>query len=420
MRRSGSSRRTTREWVVRLMLTVAVAILGVWVVTWTLAQSVAVRDPARAHRLAPGDGRIMGGLAATLIESDPTRVDRQAVRQLAERALRQDATIVAAVSSLGLLAQLDNAQGLSRRWFGYSQSLSRRNLAAQLWAIEDNVGRGDIRGALRHYDIALRTEPAAADFLFPILSTATADPAVRAPLVRLLATRPAWGDNFLGHMSASAPDPLVTAQVFAALRRAGGAIPDEASARVIDALLDRGLLDPAWSYYVMIRPGSVRTASRDPKFVADLAAPSRLDWNPVDADGITASIQHAAEGGIFDFAAAPSVGGPLLRQDQVLPPGRYRLEGRVSDLDEPKDARPYWTLACRQASAGGEATNRELGRVQLPATASGIGEFAGRFVVPADCPMQTLTLVAPPSDGVSGMGGRLHIASLVAEAVSAR
>lgn len=416
MRQPDKSRWTIRQWTLRLALTAAVAVLGVWVVSWTLAQSIALRDPTRAHRLAPTDGRIMGQLAATLIEADPNHVDRRAVSQLAKRALRQDATTVTAAVSLGIVAQLDNAPARSRKWFGYSQTLSRRNLGTQLWAIEDNVSRGNIRDALIHYDIALRTEPATADFLFPILTNAAADLDVRTPLVRMLASRPMWGENFLNHMSASGPNPLVTVQVFEALKRAGAAVPAAASAHVIDVLLNRGLLDSAWSYYALIRPGSVRNASRDTGFGANLVAPSRLDWNPIDADGITASIQRTAEGGIFDFAVAPSVGGPLLFQDQLLLPGRYRLEGRVSDLDQAADTRPYWTLTCKLGGSNGQ----ELGRVLLPDTASGIGRFVGRFAVPANCPIQTLTLVAPPAVGVTGLVGRLNILALVAEPASVR
>jgi len=416
MRQPDKSRRPIRQWTSRLALAAVVAALGVWVVSWTLAQSVALRDPTRAHRLAPTDGRIMGQLAASLIEADPNHVDRRAVSQLAKRALRQDATTVTAAVTLGILAQLDNAPALSREWFSYSQTLSRRNLGTQLWAIEDNVSRGNIRTALIHYDIALRTEPATADFLFPILTNAAADLAVRTPLVRMLATRPTWGENFLNHMSASGPNPSVTVQVFEALKRAGGTVPAAASSHVIDVLLNRGLLDSAWSYYALIRPGSVRSASRDTQFGANLVAPSRLDWNPIDADGITASMQRTAEGGIFDFAAAPSVGGPLLFQDQLLPPGRYRLEGRVSDLDRATGTRPYWTLTCKLGVANGQ----ELGRVLLPDTASRIDSFAGRLVVPEGCPVQTLTLVAPPAVGVTGLVGRLHTVALVAESASVR
>ncbi len=413
MAQPDTSRRTMGQWSLRLLLTIGVGVLGVWVVSWTLAQLILMQDPARAHQIAPNDGRILGQLAASMIEKNPTGLDRQAVSELAERALRQDATTVTAATSLGVLAQLGGAPSRSRYWFAYSQALSRRNLATQLWAIEDNVTHGNIRGSLVHYDIALRTQPAVADFLFPILTAASADPTVRAPLVHLLATRPMWGESFLSHMSASGPDPLTTVQVFAALQRVGGTVPVAASVHLIDVLLDRDLLNAAWSYYVLIRPGSIRAGSRDTRFSADLAEPSRLDWKPIDVDGITASIQHTAEGGIFDFAAAPGVGGPLLSQDQLLPSGRYRLEGRVSDLNQVGDARPYWTLVCQSGGTSG----RELGRVFLSGTAPGISRFAGRFVVPPDCPRQTLTLVASGAVGVAGLVGRLHMVSLVAEPV---
>ena len=397
--------RPTIEWGTRLAIAMIIAAIAWLAINWTLAQTIASRDPARAHRIAPGDGRISARLAASLIEADPTKVDRRKVWQLAVQALHQDATAVLAAASLGLL---DDNAARSRRRFEYAQALSRRNLATQLWGIEDSVRQGDVRGALHHYDIALRTEPAAADLLFPILATATADPAIRSPLVHLLAKRPMWGGNFITHMSASGPDPKVTAVLFAELRRAGVTVSDEASARAVDRLLDRNLPAHAWSYYASIRLGATRTASRDPKFTASLATPSRFDWSVVEADGITASIQRGPSGGIFDFSIATGVGGPLLRQDQLLPPKEYRIEGHSSGFDQSTDGLPYWTLICRDI---GRPEGRELGRVTLPSSA---GYFAGRFDVPADCPVQTLVLMARPVSSATGLSGQIDRVTLMA------
>jgi hypothetical protein len=55
---------------------------------------------------------------------------------------------------------------------------------------------------------------------------------------------------------------------------------------------------------------------------------------------------------------------------------------------------------------------RELGRVALPNSDEAEGNFAGRFSVPAGCPVQTLVLVAPGSEGVSGLSGQIDRAQM--------
>src|SRR3546814_1290750 len=71
-------------------------------------------------------------------------------------------------------ARGDQAKG--ERLLAYSQKLSRRDLRTQLMAIELAVAQGDISGALRHYDIALRTKKNAPELLFPVLTSALPDP----------------------------------------------------------------------------------------------------------------------------------------------------------------------------------------------------------------------------------------------------
>lgn len=144
--------------------------------------------------------------------------------------------------------------------------------------------------------------------------------------------------------------------------------------------------------------------SRDPNFGATLKLPAAFDWIPIETTGISTSIQSAPEGGVFEFAAAPSVGGLLLQQVQMLPPGAYVLEGHSAEVDQPANTRPYWTLACRDG--------RELGRIELPNSTVTSGRFAGRFVVPADCPVQTLALNARASSAISGTTGKIDWALL--------
>lgn len=398
-RRATRPRRSATEWGVRGALAVAAAGLGYFSVTHSVAYMIRGSAPARAHALAPWDGRITALLSEQLSGPEATAADRKRADDLARLALRQDPTAVPAVATLGINAQVRGDTAAARRIFAYSETLSRRDLRTRLWAIEDAVARNDIAGAMRNYDIALRTSRIAPDLLFPVLASAITDAEIRQALVATLTKRPIWSDQFTGFVSGNGPDPRATASLFEALHRRGIALPAASPAALIGRLLAEGRADDAWRFYATLTPGADRRIARDPGFTANLTAPTPFDWVPITDSGVSATIQRGEQGGIFDFAVPPNLGGPLLRQTQLLSPGDYRIEGRSIGIEQAADALPYWTLTC--------AEGRELGRVTVPNSAVANGRFVGRFTVPAGCPVQQLLLVARPSESLSGLTGQI-------------
>lgn len=400
MLRRGASvpRRSATEWGIRGGLAVIAALLGYCSVTYSLGYALKER-PKQAHTLAPDDGRLTARLSQTFLTAKATAADRAEADKLARLALEQDPTAVRAVETLGLNAQIRGDTIGARRLFAYAGKLSRRELQTQLWAIEDAVSRDDVAGALRQYDIALRTSRNAPDLLFPVLASAATDPAIRSALIKTLSGQPNWSEEFVDFVARSGPDPRATASLFHGLQQSGVSVSEGASTIAINALVSSGFLEDAWAYYASVRPGADRRASRDSRFTADMVMPSLFDWRPINEAGVTTSIQSGERGGIFDFAAPASIGGPLLQQMQMLPPGNYRLEGHSVDVDQPESSRPYWVLRCQDG--------RELGRLPLPNSARANGAFAGQFNVPAGCPAQVLALIARPSDSVSGVAGQI-------------
>jgi hypothetical protein len=381
--------------VVHLTLAGAVAGIGYLSVLQSLAVALPVSQIERAYALAPGNGRIAARLSEVLSGPGATREDRARAARVARAALQHDPTAVGAVATLGLDALIRGDEVEAKRLFTYSQRLSRRDLRTQLWAIEDAVARGDISGALKHYDIALRTKTTAPELLYPVLSNAIANQEVRVGLVKTLAARPIWGDSFVYYAAANSSEPGTTAELFKGLRRIGYPIPDRANKALVNALLADNAFEGAWSYYAVIREGADRHRSRDPDFEAMLEAPLAFDWIAENSAGVSAAFQP----GLFDFAVSPSVSGQLLRQQQMLPEGEYVLEGHSVGIDQPPNSRPYWTLNCR----GG----RELGRLQLPNSSEAEGRFTGRFTVPANCPVQVLALIARSSSEIAGLTGQI-------------
>lgn len=390
------SRRSPYEWATRVAVAAISAVLGYYSVAFSAAQVVAKTDPERAHRLAPYDGRITAKVSAALSGDKATTADRQRSEALAKLALRQDPSAVSAAATLGVNAAVRGDIPRARRLFAYAQKLSRRDLRTQLWAIEDAVSREGVPASLHQYDMTLRVFPALGDILYPILVSASTDAAIRAEIIKTLAGKPLWTQDFIQYIAANNTNPSATAALFLGLRKVGVRVPETARTSAINALIAAGQFDAAWDYYATVRPGVMRSRSRDPQFSAGLNADSQFDWVAVGSDGIATSI----EGGVFDFAAPASVGGPLLQQMQLLPPGAYRLMGQSGGIDQAEDARPYWVLHCQ----GG----REIGRLVLPNSEQANGRFSGAFSVPAGCPVQTLTLIARPSDAASGLSGQLY------------
>lgn len=379
----------------RLLLATTVGIFGCYALAFSLGQVVAARDPARAHRLVPGDGLIAARLAALIAGVEASASDRLRADALARAALRRDPTAVDAVATLGLDAQVRGDTAAARRLFAYAQRLSRRNLTTHLWMIEDAVARGSMDQALRQYDIALRVRPSMGEVLFPVLASAAGDGAIRAALLRMLATRPPWGERFIAHMATSAPDPRMAATLLVRLRRARVPVPAFADAAMVDALLTAGAIDQAWSYYAAVRGGVDRRVARDLR-IGGVATPSQLDWKASEGDGVAATIQDGA----VDINVPPSTGGVVISQMQILPPGDYRLVGHSEGIEQADDASPYWRLTCRD--------QRELERVKVTNSHLDGGMFSGMFRVPATgCMVQVLALVARPSDAASGVSGRI-------------
>lgn len=396
--------RPSRKWALRGGFAAGALVLGYISTIQALAVATARSDLPRAHALYPGSGWIGARLAEQISAGKVDAAARARADRIARQALDAEPLAAPALTALALNAELRGDRATAGRLFRHSDALSRRDLGTRLWLIEDAVTRGDVPGVLRHYDIALRTARGAPDLLFPVLSTAITDPVVADALASTLAHRPPWSDAFVQYLATSGPDARSTARLFRRLAQTRTPLPEIATANAVNSLITANAFNAAWDYYRTLRAGTDRRRSRDIDFRAQLEIPTAFDWVPVMTEpGVAASIQHSAGGGLFDFAAPPTVGGPVLQQMQVLPAGRYRLAGHSIGIEQPPDSRPYWTLMCTDG--------REIGRVDVPNSTVDNGRFTGMFTVPARCPAQVLRLIARPSNAMSGAAGQIdHVA----------
>lgn len=391
----------------RGLLASGACVLGYISTTQTFAYAVAKSDPERAYAMAPGDGRIAGALAQQLAVAETGAADRARANRLAREGLAAEPLSVKALTALALITQIDGKTDEARRLFTHSDALSRRELGTRLWLIEDAVGRNDVKGALRHYDIALRTEKNAPDLLFPVLAQAITDAAISGALADVLQSKPAWGENFTTYLATSGEVPTASAILLRNLSHRGVPVNATSQTGVVNLLFRAGKFDESWNYYHSFRANADRRRSRDPNFALELEAPSIFDWVPImNEAGVSASIQHAgAKDGMFEFAAPSSTGGVVLQQVQLLPPGRYRLDGVSSKIEQPGATLPYWRISCFNSG--------ELGRVDLPNSSENSGRFVGFFDIPVSCQVQTLDLVIRPSSEIGGTTGQILQAALV-------
>lgn len=408
IQRIAIARRSPVEWAIRIGIAMIAAIFGYYSVTFSAAKVIATSNTALAHRLAPYDGQVTAELSASLslstslTEEGSTLQARNQADQLARHSLRQSLIAVPALTTLGINADIRGERAMARRLFNHAQRLSRRDLRTQLWMIEDAVNRGEVGQALHQYDMTLRVFPRLSEILYPILTAASSDVAIRDGLTATIGSRPPWSDNFLNYAAANSRDPLAVASIFSALLRAHVPVSDFAKSRIVDSLIAADKHEAAWSFYESIRPGSDRRRSRDPQFKSGLEYPSQFDWIAISDVGITATVQN----GLFDFSVSPSLGGPVLKQLQLLPPGRYRLKGVGHGIEQDRTALPYWALLCQ----GGD----ELGRVLMTSSEVANGAFAGIFEVPPSCPVQNLILTVRPSTAIAGVSGQINRVELAA------
>ncbi|WP_433911482.1 hypothetical protein [Sphingomonas yabuuchiae] len=395
------TKRSPIEWAVRGFLAVTALTVGYASTKATLAFAVYRNSPERAFAFAPHNGRIAGALAEQIAASDADARQRTWATYLARQALEDEPLSTSALTALALNTQIAGNTPAARKLFLHSNALSRRELGTRLWLIEDAVNRNDVNGALHHYDVALRTAKASSDLLFPVLLNAISDPAIVRSLANTLAKRPPWGDAFIQYLSDKQSNPLVGAVLLQRLGALGYPVPGTAQASVINGLVAKGSYADAWRYYVSLHSGATRNQSRDSNFTAQLQSPSAFDWTAMLNDsGINASFQRTGRGGVFEFAAPSTVGGVALQQVQLLSPGHYRLEGVSMDIEQAREAQPYWQLSC--------IDGRELGRVEIPNSAEMQGRFAGELTVQgANCAAQTLRLVLRASSDVNGVTGQI-------------
>lgn len=370
-------------------------IVGAAAFSHGMAVALAGRVPELAMRWNPWVAGAPAQLANLLVQRDQSPTAFARARSLAQRALRQDATNVTAMSVIGMTAR-DPA--LAGRAFRLTERYSRRNFPAQLWLIEDAVQRDDVPAVLRHYDIALRTYRQAAPVLFPVLVAAASDPALQPEIANALAKRPPWGALYVQQLAQSGRDPEATARLFVELARRGVDPGAPALSALYARLVEARSYDTAWALYRTRQPQAERRGLRNASFAEAPGAASPFEWQLSDEIAATARLERSGAAGRLVFDAAAGEGGEVARQLLLLPPGTHRIAVAFADVDVPGDGPPpFVQLSC-------DRIREPLLRLPL---ARGNGRAAANVTVPAGCPAQVLSLTVQAAEAPAAVTGAL-------------
>ena len=379
----------TKAFAVALVL-----LVGALAVRHSLGMALATKRPELALQLDRENATVLAQAALTLVQGEATPQRRKA-RDLARAALAREAGNVNALAAFGLAS--DKPKQVAAV-FTVADRLSRRNLIVQVWMIENAVAKGDVSGALRQYDIALRTSRAAPSMLFPVLVDATSNDQLLPAIAKTLAQRPLWGGLYLQQLAQSGKDLHRIALLFAMLKQQGVATGAAADTALYTRLLGAQLFDDAWRVYASDHRGAQHAAVRGDTFGEDPVVKTPYDWQLSDNEFVTARIEQTTPAkGELIFTTAAGEGGDVARQTLSLTPGTYTLQAEVGSI-EAADAQPaYLRVVCLPSGT-------ELARKPLPLQ----GTNGVSFLVSAGCPAQTLSIVAPPASGLGTVNGTIR------------
>jgi hypothetical protein len=354
----------------------------------SLASWAEVDHPELAARIAPWSAPAAASAAASL-NADP-RSPR--VRSLVATALARDLTQVQAIELRALDLVVSGKPAEGRQLFELSDRLSRRSLATRLWLIQDSVDRGSVGGALRNFDIALRTTTDAQPILFPVLAKACADPTLTDRLARLLDRPSDWRLMFFEWVLANDSDVRPVAAVTAHMRDRRFIVSNGIDQRLIERLVTAREFDAALA--LNQRFGRPAHGVADPHFT-DPSARYPFGWGLVDSGSLGAHRAVSGSASALIYSAAPANSGQVAAQLLTLRPGRYALATMTAA--GATGAAPYWSISC--AEAGGAV----IATLDQPMAARGKAETL--FSVPDSCHAQWLTLQVRPAPDSSSQSG---------------
>lgn len=358
-------------------------ILGWLVLLRGYADYLARFDPERALALNPDQPEALVRVAQRALLDH--RWD--AAGTAAQRALHRQPLEGRAIRILGAVAESSGDRVRALALMKLAAITTPRDVIAQFWLAINALADSDTDGALQRLDRLLRFEPQLQNDAFPILGTIATNPVGAQAIARYLASNPPWRPDFMRALLQEASVAADISRLFRAIELHHGQISESEMTQFTTRLL-------AQRDWPRLRRWIKRMAGDDVALVHDGAFDGRgrgpfLGWSLDKIPGADVLIGTYAEGQsglrlVFHDRRVPF---QHVSQWLLLPPGSYRLSGRVRLIKLATALGLSWTLSCADNSSN------VIGKSERMLGTSDWRPFEFAFEVPpADCGAQLLRL----------------------------
>lgn len=301
------------------------------------------------------------------------------------RVLEREPLSYRALRQLGIYYVMAGEQSRGRELVAMSTKLTRRDALGQMWLADSSARLGDLDGALRAFDIVIRTQPEAREVAFGAMSGALADPRFRASFVKLAATNPPWLSPFVAFAIGTSKRPADLADVLSQLQPLSKSIlPEKEAGTLLSRLTSEAPIENARDLYLLL-PGARRATLTSISFpnAEEAFRYSPFGWEVFDNAGVQAFGSGKNADVVIEALVLPGYRGTAARKLLFLPKGTHRWKGTASLTDMSQGASAAMGLYCYVAP--GQWSRTADFRLR-----EGTNQFD--FQVPGDCRAQLLSL----------------------------
>jgi hypothetical protein len=351
-----------------------------------------VDNPRAALSVLQSNGYALAARANNAIIVTSGTPDPIAAERYARAALANDPVNPGALRALGIAYEMRGNLTKSRPFFRLAQRTTRRDIATNIWHINDASQSGDLKTTLYQYDVAIRTTKEAHALLFATLTTALEDAEIRQAFVPYFHNPPPWLPVFLDFAIDQSKSPAVLADL---AERAGG-FPKSAEYRSREGfLLDRLAVlhefSAARALYRLLPDANTRsltTIDLTPVNLSKDRAP--INWKFFADSEKGAAIEDAvnpAGASRLSLFAQPNVSGIVAQKILYLPVGKFRIRAILHFVDEAIGGAVSLTLNCETKSGQTVITTHTAS-----SSAAGPARVDFSADVPSSCPVQSMTI----------------------------
>lgn len=356
-----------------------------------------LKGPDRALAFIPWEGDALTAKTDALVLSGK-KLPPETIAAWSLAARRNAPLNGKAVRLLAMAAGLENKEARAEALMAKAAGLSRRDVITQVFLVEIAAKNDDLKGALAHYDTALRTSSSAPQILYPRLVKAIKDPRIRDALKPYFKSGAAWPVSFVNFAKDSADADM--GALVDLLLESGGSPDPQAHREQTEALL--WVLFHQRKYADLDR--LLRSVPRVPANLltqVDLASLEQRGsfgpaaWQLLDDAEAGANIVRDDNTKRTSLAIYANAGTtrPIAQKLLFLAPGRYRLSFKVVSTTPGEGRSVGWWLRCMEPVVAQPVWRLDAAR----------GGKGSDIVIGAGCRVQLLQLLASGGGGQTGL-----------------